>query len=66
MKYRLELSDFRLFPIASKSRAILVTVAMLTLASCASQGAREAELAAVEAARLAIEQEAAPVSVEKV
>ncbi len=59
MKYRLELSEFRLFPIASKSRAILVTVAMLTLASCASQGAREAELAAVEAERIAMEQEVA-------
>jgi hypothetical protein len=65
MKYRLELSEFRLFPIASKSRAILVTVAMLTLASCASQGAREAELAAVEAERIAMEQEAAQVAVEQ-
>jgi len=65
MKYRLELSEFRLFPIASKSRAILVTVAMLTLASCASQGAREAELVAVEAERIAMEQEAAQVAVEQ-
>lgn len=65
MKYRLELSEFRLFPIASKSRAILVTVAMLTLASCASQGAREAELATVEAERIAMEQEAAQVAVEQ-
>ena len=65
MKYRLELSDFRLLPLASKSRAILVTVAMLTLASCASQGVREAELAAVEAERIAMEQEAAQVAVEQ-
>ena len=48
----------RLFPSAAKIRAVAATLMLLTLASCASQASREAEIAGVEAERVAIEQEA--------
>ncbi|PCJ23255.1 MAG: hypothetical protein COA96_12345 [SAR86 cluster bacterium] len=46
-------------------RALTGILLMTALASCASQGAQEAELAAQEAARVAIEQEAASLAQEQ-
>lgn len=56
---RLEMRALRLFPKASKLRAIAATLLMLVLVSCASQAARDAEIAAAEAERVAAEQQAA-------
>jgi hypothetical protein len=58
MKNHLQNRAARLFPSAAKIRAVAATLILLVLASCASQVSREAEIAAVEAERVAIEQEA--------
>ena len=46
-------------------RQASVVVMLLALAACSSQSAREAELAAAEAARIAVEQEAAQLAAEQ-
>ena len=58
MKNHLQNRAARLFPSAAKIRAVAATLILLVLASCASQASREAEIAGVEAERVAIEQEA--------
>ena len=58
MKNHLQNRAARLFPSAAKIRAVAATLMLLVLASCASQASREAEIAGVEAERLAIEKEA--------
>ena len=58
MKNHLQNRAARLFPSAAKIRAVAATLIILVLASCASQASREAEIAGVEAERVAIEQEA--------
>ena len=58
MKNHLQNRAARLFPSAAKIRAVAATLMLLVLASCASQASREAEIAGVEAERVAIEQEA--------
>ena len=58
MKNHLQNRVARLFRSAAKIRAVAATLILLVLASCASQVSREAEIAAVEAERVAIEQEA--------
>jgi len=58
MKNHLQNRAARLFPSAAKIRAVAATLILLVLASCASQASREAEIAGVEAERLAIEKEA--------
>ena len=57
MKNHLQNRAARLFPSAAKIRAVAATLMLLVLASCASQASREAEIAGVEAERVAIEQE---------
>ena len=56
----------RLFPSAAKIRAVAATLMLLTLASCASQASREAEIAGVEAEREVIEQEAVQLAADRV
>ena len=46
---------------AAKIRAIVATLLLLALASCVSQAAKDVEIAAVEAERVAVEQAAAQV-----
>jgi hypothetical protein len=58
MKNHLQNRVARLFRSAAKIRAVAATLMLLVLASCASQASREAEIAGVEAERLAIEKEA--------
>ena len=58
MKNHLQNRAARLFPSAAKIRAVAATLILLVLASCASQASREAEIAGVEAERVAIEQKA--------
>lgn len=58
MKNHLQNRAARLFPSAAKIRAVAATLMLLVLASCASQASREAEIAGVEAERVAIEQKA--------
>ena len=58
MKNHLQNRAAHLFPSAAKIRAVAATLMLLVLASCASQASREAEIAGVEAERLAIEKEA--------
>ena len=65
MKNHLQNRAARLFPSAAKIRAVAATLILLVLASCASQVSREAEIAAVEAERLAIEQEAVQLAADK-
>lgn len=56
----------RLFPSAAKIRAVAATLMLLTLASCASQASREAEIAGVEAEREVIEQKAVQLAADRV
>ncbi len=65
MKDSLETREIRLFPKCIGPRAIAATLMMVVLASCASQGAQEAELAAAEAERVAMEQQAAQVAADQ-
>ena len=65
MKNHLQNRAARLFPSAAKIRAVAATLILLVLASCASQASREAEIAGVEAERLAIEQEAVQLAADK-
>jgi chromosome segregation ATPase len=65
MKNHLQNRAARLFPSAAKIRAVAATLILLVLASCASQVSREAEIAGVEAERLAIEQEAVQLAADK-
>jgi chromosome segregation ATPase len=58
MKNHLQNRAARLFPSPAKIRAVAATLMLLVLASCASQASREAEIAGVEAERVAIEQKA--------
>ena len=58
MKNHLQNRVARLFRSAAKIRAVAATLMLLVLASCASQASREAEIAGVEAERVAIEQKA--------
>jgi chromosome segregation ATPase len=58
MKNHLQNRAARLFPSAAIIQAVAATLMLLVLASCASQASREAEIAGVEAERVAIEQKA--------
>jgi hypothetical protein len=58
MKNHLQNRAAHLFPSAAIFRAVAATLMLLVLASCASQASREAEIAGVEAERVAIEQKA--------
>ena len=58
MKNHLQKHVARRFASAVKIRGVSVTLMLLVLASCASQASREAEIAGVEAERVAIEQKA--------
>lgn len=62
MKDRSEMRESRLFPSSTRLRAVATALLLAVLASCASEGAREAELAAAEAERVAAEQRAAQVA----
>lgn len=59
MKIRLQIPKTGHFSSAMKIRAIVATFMLLMLASCASQATRDAEIAAIEAERVALEQEEA-------
>lgn len=61
MKNHLQMLATGLIPSAAKTRAVVATVLLLVLASCASQATRDAEIAAVEAERVAMQQAAAQV-----
>jgi chromosome segregation ATPase len=65
MKNSLPKREARLFPSATNSaakiRAVVATVLLLVLASCVSQATKDAEMAVVEAERVALEQAAAQV-----
>ncbi len=56
---RLVICKFSLYPSTVALRAIIGMLLMVVLASCASQSARDAELAAQEAERVAMQQQAA-------
>ena len=58
MKNHLQKHVARRFASAVKIRGVSVTLMLLVLASCASQASRKAEIAGVEAERVAIEQKA--------
>ena len=61
MKKSLPRREARLFPSTAKFRAVVATLMLLVLASCVSQATKDAEIAAVEAERVAVEQAAAQV-----
>tara|TARA_B110000858_G_scaffold98931_2_gene113769 strand:- start:2779 stop:3444 length:666 start_codon:yes stop_codon:yes gene_type:complete len=58
MKNRLQKRAAGLFPNTAKIRAVVATLLLLVLASCASQAAKDVEIAAAEAERIAAEQAA--------
>jgi hypothetical protein len=58
MKNYLQKRVARLFTSAVKIRAVVATLMLLVLVSCASRASREAEISAVAAERVAVEQEA--------
>jgi hypothetical protein len=61
MKNRLQEREAHRLPSATKFRAVVATLMLLLLGSCASQAAKDVEIAVVEAERVALEQEAAQV-----
>ena len=65
MKNSMEIRAARLFPEAAKWRGLFATFLLLVLVSCASQGARDAEIAAAEAEQAAMQQEAAQLAAQR-
>lgn len=65
MKNHLQKHVARRFASAVKIREVSVTLLLLVLVSCASQGPREAEIAAFEAERVAAEQEASQLTADQ-
>ena len=61
MKNRLRDREAYLLLSAAKIRVVVATLMLLLLGSCASQAAKDAEIAVVEAERVALEKEAAQV-----
>ena len=59
MSFRFSINNNRFDSAGRLTRALLGSLLIIILAACSSQGAREAELAAQEAARVAAEQEGA-------
>jgi len=65
MKNYLQKLVARLFSSAVKIRAVAATLMLLVLASCASQAATEAEIAAVAAERVAVQREASQLAADQ-